>query len=1231
MPHKSDAELIATTHNTARFFTENRHIAWVALIAVLAWGFYGYTHMPKRKDPDIPIREAQALCPWPGVSAEKVEQLVTRRIEQKVAESAYLNVPGGGSTYGIRSTTLDGLAIVNVQLQEGLSDTKKIFSDIELKLNGINDLPKGAGPIQFYSDFGDTAALMLTVASPRESEVAVSIRAREIRDAIVQARAKLPSSAAASRYTLVYAFPRSINAASVKRIAGDVAAGLEASAAVSDVVALQGAGFVAFDANAPSAKALSGAAAAFVLARFGTALWDPDLWAPIVVHDPSETEGALLATAGDKYTYRELDDFTALLERGMSSAAQVAKVTRRGVYAEEIALDYSQSRLAAYGVTPDTIAQALAARNVAMEGGTLEVGHAQLVVHPSGDFHTPEEIGDVMIARSASGSPVYLRDLVDITRTYASPPTLLNSYTWHDPQGHWQTDRAITLAVEMRSGEQIAAFGKSVDRELALLRQQIPEDLIIARTSDQPRQVQESTDLFMHALYEAIVLVVLVSILGFWEWRSAVVIGLGIPLTLAMTFGMIQVLGLDLQQVSIASLIIALGLLVDDPVVAGDAIKRDLDIGHPPLVAAWMGPTKLARAILFATITNIVAYLPFLMVGGDTGKFLVTLPIVMTAALVASRIVSMTFVPLLGYYLLRPAKVLTLPMEQRRHQGFSGRYFRLGEWCIEHRWKSFFASLVILAGGFYFGLQLKSAFFPNDVQYLSYVDIWLPNDAALSATRLTAAQVRQIIEATTRDFAAHHPGGHGAGSELLKSMTTFVGGGGPRFWVSVSPEPLQPNYAQVVIEIADKDLMPELVPVLQAALSAQVPGAYVDARQLQTNPVKFPIEVHLAGRADVSPLLQRRDIDTLRSLSARVEAIFRTMPVTQSVRDDWQGQVLVANIQVQPDRANLANVTNQDVAQSTAMGLSGRLVAGLREGDRQIPVLMRLRRDERSTVADLENLYVYSSNGVQKVPLKAISTVSYDMENERIIRRDKFRTITVLALPVAGVLASEQLNAAMPQLRAFEKTLPPGYTMTLGGEYEKSVRGNRDLTIVLAISCAMIFVALVIQFNNAVKPWLVFAAVPYGVVGALAALLIMGSPFGFMAFLGVCSLVGVIVSHVIVLFDFIEEMHEKGEAFIESVLDAGIERLRPVMITVGAAVLALIPLAMNGGPLWQPMCYAQIGGLSVATLIELLLVPVLYAIFVLDLKWVTWEPMGHGGPGGEDAARLKVISASAAD
>jgi len=252
-------------------------------------------------------------------------------------------------------------------------------------------------------------------------------------------------------------------------------------------------------------------------------------------------------------------------------------------------------------------------------------------------------------------------------------------------------------------------------------------------------------------------------------------------------------------------------------------------------------------------------------------------------------------------------------------------------------------------------------------------------------------------------------------------------------------------------------------------------------------------------------------------------------------------------------------------------------------------------------------LYVYSSEGMQKVPLMQISSIERTMETQRIRRREHFRTIAVRAFPVAGGLASEVLNAALPRLRQFQKALPPGYKMEIGGEYAKQQRGFRNLVLVMAVSVFGIFLALVMQFNHAIKPFLVFAAAPYGVVGALLALWVMSALFGFMAFLGVASLIGVIVSHVIVLFDFIEEMHAKGEPLEQALADAGIARLRPVMITVGATVLALFPLALHGGPLWQPLCYAQIGGLAVATFITLLLVPVLYAMFVLDLKLVKWE------------------------
>jgi len=311
-------------------------------------------------------------------------------------------------------------------------------------------------------------------------------------------------------------------------------------------------------------------------------------------------------------------------------------------------------------------------------------------------------------------------------------------------------------------------------------------------------------------------------------------------------------------------------------------------------------------------------------------------------------------------------------------------------------------------------------------------------------------------------------------------------------------------------------------------------------------------------------------------------------------------------LEVDPDRANLSQITNEDVAISSAAGLSGLQVTTFREGDRQIPVVVRLKLDERAELSDLQSLYVYGLADFQKVPLIEVSSLNYNMETAKIQRREHFRTITVIAFPVAGALPSTITGKAKDKIDEFIKSLPPGYELVWGGEKEKQQKGFKNLGTILIVSATAIFLALVLQFSNAVKPLLVFAAVPYGVVGALIALKIMGEPFGFMAFLGIASLVGVIVSHVIVLFDYIEGMREKGESFEDSLLDAGIERLRPIMITVGATILALFPLAIHGGPLWQPLCYAQIGGLAVATVIELVLVPTFYVIFVLDLKIVKW-------------------------
>ena len=1180
--HLSDAERIRSTHNTARFFTEWRHIAWVLLVGTVLSGIYGYLRMPQRKDPDIPIRVALVSTAWPGASAQRVEELITRRIEGEVAKNARVE--------RVESVSRTGLSLVYLTLDEDTQDRPKEFDDIKLKLDSIKDLPDGAQPIVFLKDFGDTAALMLTVASPPIDQQDMALRARTLRSAIEQARAARPGNANA--ITIVHGLPSSVSPASVQVTIDRFLRQAAMEGILTGGRVISAAGFVGIDAESSVDEAqVAARVARFIGEQLRPSELHPDAWPAVVIRDPAQTEARLAAVAGDKYSYRELDDFTDLIVRTLKTLPIVSKVDRSGLLQEQVLLEYSQERLASYGVNTGSLSQILDARNITLPGGQLDVQGRTLTINPSGEFKSEHEIGDVLVP-SSKGGGVYLRDLVHISRVYASPPQFLNFHTYRDDRGEWHRARAVTIAVQMKPGQQIAEFGRALDAALDDLKLRLPEDLVMARTSDQPAQVEENVHLFMSSLEEAVVLVVIVSLIGFWEWRSALLMALSIPLTLAMTFAMMHLLGIDLQQVSIASLIIALGLLVDDPVVAGDAIKRDLAAGHPRQVAAWLGPTKLATAILFATITNIVAYFPFLFLPGDMGTFLYSLPIVITCSLVASRVVSMTFIPLLGYYLLRPKAEPRI--EELRRTGFASWYYRFGQYAIAHRWAFLGGSVVFLVLGFGLAGQLKTQFTPEDLQYVSYVDVWLPEDSPVSATRAVVDQV----EAEIQRVAANLESAEGGNRRVLKSITTFVGGGGPRFWFSISPEISQPNYAQIIFEAHDKHDSAPLVSALQKVVDTSIAGARIDVRKLETaSSVGIPVAVRISGD----------NADALRTAAARARAIFEGIPIAARVRDNWGVDSFTVELRTDADRANLAGVTNLDVAGSASTGMNGFRMGVLREGDDQIPIVARLRMEERAQLGDLRNLYVYSNQGSRKVPLSLVSKIEYDTRAEKLHRRNQFRTITVSAFPEEGYLASEVLAAARPQLDALAADLPPGYRLELGGEYEEQVKGFKNQSVVMAMSVAMIFLALVLQFRHAVKPLIVFAAIPFGIAGALLMLLATNQPFGFMAFLGVASLVGVIVSHVIVLFDFIEEAHERGETLETALLDAGIVRLRPVLITVAATVIALIPLARNGGPLWEPLCYAQIGGLTVATFVTLILVPVIYAIFVKDLRLVHWN------------------------
>ena len=494
------------------------------------------------------------------------------------------------------------------------------------------------------------------------------------------------------------------------------------------------------------------------------------------------------------------------------------------------------------------------------------------------------------------------------------------------------------------------------------------------------------------------------------------------------------------------------------------------------------------------------------------------------------------------------------------------------------------------------------------------VDVWLPNDTPLSTTNNVTRRVEELVRDVTDRYGREHPAKDGKPRQILESLTTFLGGGGPRFWFSVAPEIQQLNYAQIIIQVVDKEDTSELVSQLQTTISSSIAGARIDVRQLQTNPVEMPVQIRISEQADVSAG-HSQDFSTIRALASQVEDILRSVPASARVRDDWNDETTGVSLEIDPDRASMAGVSNLDVALASSAAMSGVPVTTLREGNKEIPVIAQLRMEEASPTLRHPELVRVFLDGDTKNPAEPSLADSEHHPDSADPPSGAFPHDLCLEFPGSGRAAVGRAEGraagAQDVCRESASRLRDADQWRTGQTGERLSR-SADCVGNLGIPDHL---ALLVQFDHAVKPFLVFAAAPYGVVGALLALAVMGTPFGFMAFLGVVSLIGVIVSHIIVLFDFIEEEHEKGEPLGQALIDAGIERLRPVMITVAATVLALFPLALEGGPLWEPLCYAQIGGLSVATFVTLLLVPVLYSIAVLDLKIVKWGVPGEATTG----------------
>jgi multidrug efflux pump subunit AcrB len=1209
--------------NISQFFVSKRPIAWTAMTSVLVWGAYAYIKMPQRQDPIIPVVTGVILTPYPGAEAEKVEQEVTRKIERKVAENPAVE--------HVKSISRPGISIVYVELFETERNAELVWQDVRGKLGEIPDLPQAAGkPTQSFlnKDFGDSVAVMLTISSPPVTDLEIALRARSIREAIQAHRGQMPATSPAERWAGVIVYPSMVSRSYVLRMGRTLAQHLIESGIAQEaaIVEAPSAGMLDLTLYPGTTRAdLQKATDRWELETIGSGEYQPDVWQPFWIQDLDGLEHELRQNARDKYTYRELEHFAKRIRDRLKQSPFVAQIDLVGVQDEQVSLSYSGQRLNQFGIMPLSLVEHIRQRNINIPGGRVELPDQSVVVRPTGEYASAAEIGDTVLGQSREGYPLYLRDLVEVTRGYEDPPDVLNFRTVKVAEGHTsgddpgspghadhaehpvpekyelQTGRAITLSVRQVKGTHIADYDRDITAAVEEMKLQLPQDLRLERTSNEPAEVHHKISSFVHCLIEAIVIVVLVSVL-FMEWRSALLVAVCIPITVAMTLGMAQLFGIDLQQVSIAALIIALGMLVDAPVVAADAINRELAHGQPRAVAAWRGPQRLARAVFYATLTNIVAFLPLLLVKGKTGDFIYSLPIVVSLSLVAAMLVAWTFAPLLGFYVLKGQKGFE-GSDGMPATGFPRLYKAFVERCIAHRFVSVGVAVLIMVAGALLVRSIGSSFFPKDLHDVFVVNLDLPEGSPLRQTReVTLDAIRQIDALE---------------GKRVRSYTTFVGAGGPRFWLSIEPEQRADNYAQILVHTADKHETAAVVNRLKKELPARIADARVRTQMLETGPpIGIPVQLRIYGA----------DVETLREVASQVKAGLRSIPGTIDVHDDWGDPVFQMTLKVDSDRSAMSGLTHQDVASAVGTGLSGLSVSQLRERDKLIDIVLRLRPSERSRLDDLYSLNVVNAATGVGMPLRQLAAFERELVTPKIRRRDHERCITVRCDTVPGVLPSEivaSVQRMLPSASSATGTdgstiaFPTGYRWEFGGEKFEQDKGFKSLMLALVVSFVAIYLALVLQFNSVTQPLLVYAAVPFGVVGGLIGLLLFGSTFGFMAFLGVASLAGLIISHVIVLFDFIDEMRHKGEPLRKAVVDAGLARLRPVVVTVLACVGGLIPLALSGGPLWEPMCYVQILGMLVATLVTLVVVPVLYVIFVEDLRLVRWatEPHPHQGHG----------------
>lgn len=883
----------------------------------------------------------------------------------------------------------------------------------------------------------------------------------------------------------------------------------------------------------------------------------PGAGASIVNDDYGDVWGIFVAIYGDEYTDAELKEVAKLLRRELLLVHDVAKVEFWGDRSEAVYVLPNRDRMSQLGIHPAQIIDKLREKNLVADAGRVQVGSEFIAIAPTGTFNSVEDFENLLIKGGLSGQQIYLRDVADVRRGYVEPPRNVLRYDGH---------AAIGLGVSTTAGGNVVVMGEAIEARMKELAERIPLGIEFGIISLQSEAVTTSINGFQVSLIEAVAIVVVVLML-FMGLRSALIIAVVLALTILSTFIFMDPWGVALERISLGALVIALGMLVDNAIVVVDGMLVRINKGQNATEAARDVVAQQSLPLLGATAVAIMAFGAIGLSDDSTGEFCRSLFQVVFLSLGLSWLTGMTVTPLLCVMFLKPDK-RTGDEAKDPYGGFIFRMYRMVLLrSIRFRWLTVLVVLVIF-GASLWGFQfVDKSFFPSSTRSQFMVDVWLPQGTHIDETLATSEEIQKYV----------------GGLEGVRHVTTLAGAGGMRFLVTYAPEKANTAYVQFLVDVEDYALIDGLMAKVEEHLPAEVPNVEVYARKFLLGP---------GGGGKIQARFSGPDADVLRGLAEQTIGVLYEDGGAKAIRTDWRQRVKVMRPVVAEEEANNAGVTARDVALAAKSSFEGVSVGVYREDDELLPILFRAPEEERSDVASVNNLQIWSPAVQQSIPLRqVVERFETTFEDEIIQRLNRKPTITVHADPVEGTAPAlfERIRAKVEALE-----LGPDYELEWWGEYRDSTRAQAGIAASLPIFFLAMVLIVIGLFNSIRPPLIIWLNVPLAVIGVTAGLLLTRQPFGFMALLGFMSLSGMLIKNAIVLVDEIGLQQREGSPIFKAIVDSGVSRLRPVSMAALTTALGMIPLLVDA--FFVAMAVTIIAGLAAATVLTMIVLPVFYSV-----------------------------------